>query len=122
MYVEERNGHVIRKTVGYLTLDCPQAVDALNDLYEILCPYLLHFVAVRRLVKKERLNSRYKRTYEKTPKTPYQRTLEHPTVSVEVKQRLKQEHIKLNPLTLRQEIDQRLKTLYDTQRRFGNRR
>lgn len=122
MYVEERNGHVIRKTVGYLTFNCPQAVDALNALYDVLIPYLLHFVAVRRMIKKERLNSRYKRTYEKIPKTPYQRILEHPVVKPEVKNHLRQEHNKLNPLILKQEIDRRLKTLYDTQRRFGNRR
>ena len=36
MYVEERNGHVIRKTIGYITLNCPEAVDALNAVYDIL--------------------------------------------------------------------------------------
>lgn len=122
MYVEERNGHVIRKTVGYITLNCPEAVNALNTLYDILNPYLLHFVAVRRVIKKEKLASRYKRTYERIAKTPYQRILEHESISGAVKKRLKAEHAKLNPLILKQEIDRRLKILYDTQRRYGNRR
>src|ERR1039458_3281622 len=65
MYVEERNGQAIRKTVGYITLNCPEAVAALNDVYDVLNPYLLHFVAVRRMTSKEKLSSRYKRTYEK---------------------------------------------------------
>jgi hypothetical protein len=120
MYVEERNGHAVRKTVGYITLNCPQAVKALNLVYDVLNPYLLHFIAVRRMVGKEKLSSRYKRTYEKTAKTPYQRILDCPTVSREVGDRLKEEHDKLNPLLLKREIDRRLKTLYDVQRRFGN--
>lgn len=120
MYVEERNGHAIRKTVGYITLNCPEAVVALNAVYDILNPYLLHFVAVRRMTGKEKLSSRYKRTYEKVAKTPYRRILEHQEVPEEVKSRLRVEHEKLNPLILKQEIDRRLKTLYAVQRRFGN--
>ena len=120
MHVEERNGHVIRRTVGYQTLSCREAVDALNELYDVLTPYLLHFVAVRRQTSKERLNSRYKRTYEKVAKTPYQRILEHKDTLEEVKAKLKAEHEKLNPLILKQEIDRRLRKLYDTQKRYGN--
>jgi len=119
MYVEERNGHVIRKQVGYITLNCPESVEALNQLYDVLTPYLVHFVAVRRMLTKQRLQSKYKRTYEKIPQTPYQRILGHPAVSEQVKQRLKKEHAVLNPLLLKREIDRRLKNLYDVQRRFA---
>lgn len=120
MYVEERNGHAIRKFIGYQTLNCPEAADALNSVYDILNLYLLHFVAVRRMTGKEKLSSRYKRTYEKVAKTPYQRILEHSEVLLEVKIKLTAEHEKLNPLLLKQEIDRRLRKLYDTQKRFGN--
>ncbi len=120
MHVEERNGHVIRRAVGYIALTCPESVDALNGLYDVLTPYLLHFVAVRRQTSKEKLNSRYKRTYERIAKTPYQRILEHKKVTAEAKAKLKTEHDKLNPLLLKVEIDRRLRKLYDTQRRFGN--
>ncbi|MDO8470007.1 MAG: hypothetical protein Q7S84_03260, partial [bacterium] len=92
MYVEERNGHVIRKTVGYITLDCREAVDALNRVYDVLAPYRFHFIAVRRMVEKEKLSSRYRRVYEQTPKTPYRRTLEHPAVSEEIKTKLRAVH------------------------------
>jgi hypothetical protein len=120
MHVEERNGHVIRKTVGYITLDCREAVDALNEVYEMLYPYLLHFVAVRRQIKKERVNSQYRRKYEKIAKTPYQRILDHPGVSDHNKALLTKQHVILNPLLLKKELDRRLKKLYDIQRRFGN--
>ena len=120
MYVEERNGHVIRKIVGYIRLDCKEAVRALNDLYDVLTPYLIHFVAVRRTLGKEKVLSKYKRTYEKKPKTPYQQILEHPRVSEEVKEKLMKEHSTLNPLVLKKEIDRRLAKVYDIQKRFGN--
>lgn len=119
MYVEERNGHVIRKTVGYIRLDCPQAVDALNTLYDILIPYLMHFVAVRRTLEKEKNQSKYRRRYEKKPKTPYQRIVEYPTVDDAVKERLRKEHATLNPLVLKREIEKRLHAVYDIQKRCG---
>jgi len=119
MYVEERNGHVIRKTVGYVTLNCREAVDALNELYDALTPYLIHFVSVRRMIEKEKIGSRYRRVYEKTAKTPYQRILEHPEVDVKIKEKLRNEHAKLNPLILKREIDKRVRNVYDVQKRFG---
>lgn len=122
MYVEERNGHVIRKMVGYMNLDCREVVPYLNLYYDILTPYLLHFVAVRRMIGKEKILSKYKRTYEKIPKTPYQRILEHSEVSDENKKKLRDEHEKLNPLILKKEMEKRLKKVYDIQRQYGNKR
>jgi len=119
MYVEERNGHVIRRFVGYVRLDCPQAVDALNALYEVLAPYLMHFVAVRRTTGKEKIQSHYRRTYEKVAKTPYQRILEHSTVTDTIKERLRKEHALLNPLTMKREVEKRLRAVYDVQKRYG---
>jgi len=120
MYVEERNGHVIRKTVGYIRLDCHEAVDALNAVYDTLTPYLMHFVAVRRTLEKAKVQSQYRRIYEKVPKTPYQRILEHTAVDESVKERLRNEHASLNPLILKREIEKRLKRVYDIQKRYGN--
>jgi len=122
MFVEERNGHVIRKMVGYINLDCEEAVDALNNYYDIMTPYLMHFVCVRRMIGKDKSESKYIRIYEKVPKTPYQRILESRYVTEEVKEKLRQEHIKLNPLVLKNEMAKRLKKVYDIQRQYGNRR
>src|SRR3989338_1862776 len=59
-FVEERNGHVVRAYVGYERLDVRKTVDALNDLYNVLTPYLNHFIASRRIVSKERIGARWK--------------------------------------------------------------
>ena len=105
MSVEERNGHVVRKYLGYARFDCPLIVSLMNELYDVLALYLNHFQAVRRTETKERVGVKYRRTYEKVPKTPYTRVLEHPAVSKAIKASLRKEHAALNPLTLKRKID-----------------
>ena len=117
--VEERNGHIVRKYIGYVRFDCPEVVDALNAVYEILNPYLNHFVASKRLLEKYEVNGKWKKKYEKIAKTPYQRVMENEHISAEVKEKLRKEHAKLNPLVMKREIDRLKKVLYDTQRKYG---
>lgn len=119
MYIEERNGHVVRRFVGYMKLDCPQAAAALNELYDVLTPYLLHFVAVRRMTGKAKIKSKYVRQYEKIAQTPYTRILEHSAVARSVKDKLKAKHVRLNPLVLKKEIDRCIKKVYAVQQRYG---
>lgn len=119
MHVEERNGHIVRKWIGYMRFDCVEAVNALNDVYAVLCPYLNHFVASRRVIEKYEVDGKWKKRYEKVAKTPYQRVLENEHISDEVKEKLRQEHAKLNPLVMKKEIDRLKKVLYDTQRKHG---
>lgn len=107
MYVEERNGHVVRKYIGYERLGCSLLVFLVNEYYDVLALYLNHFQTVRRTESKERVGAKYVRTYEKIPLTPYQRMMAHSKVG-EVKSLLKRKHESLNPLLLKQKLD----TLY----------
>ena len=117
MYIEERNGHVVRKYLGWLRLDAdPAIVKLMNEYYEILDLYLNHFQAVRRTMSKERINSKYKRVFEKIAKTPYQRLLEHNNISNEIKEKIKREHESLNPLLLKEKLDILKKKIFDFQR------
>lgn len=119
MHVEERNGHIVRKWIGYVRLDCIEAVDALNDVYDVLCPYLNHFVASRRVIEKYEVEGKWKKKYEKVAKTPYQRVQENEHIAEEIKEKLRQEHATLNPLTMLKEIERLKKILYDVQRKYG---
>ncbi len=121
MYVEERNGHVVRRYLGWQRLDCAEVVTAVNELYDVLALYLNHWKAVRRMTSKERVNARYVRRYEPRAKTPYQRVLEHPTISFEVKERLRAKHDTLNPLLLKRKIDTLKKKIYEIQKAARNR-
>jgi len=112
MCVEERNGHVVRKYLGYLRYDVPEIVPMMNELYQELALYLNHFMPVRRTIEKIRIGAKYKRTYEKVAMTPYQRVLDHAAVSEEEKALLRAEHQTLNPLRLKQKIDTLLSKIY----------
>jgi hypothetical protein len=118
-FVEERNGHIVRRWVEYVRLDAREAVNALNALYDVLTPYLNHFAASRRTIVKERDGSKWKITREKKSLTPYERVLLRTDVSENVKERLRIEHERLNPLVMKKEIDRRLHRVFDVNRRYG---
>lgn len=118
-FVEERNGHIVRRWIGYTRLDAAEVVVALNAVYDVLTPYLNHFVASRRIVSKERIGARWKITREKRSKTPYERVLERIDVSAIVKTKLRQEHDTLNPLNMKREIDRRLQIVFTLQKHHG---
>jgi transposase InsO family protein len=111
-FVEERNGHVVRRWVGNARFDVREAVQALNAIYDVLTPYMNHFVTSCRTIKKEKIGSQWKITREKKALTPYRRVLERTDVSKQVKAELKRQHDVLSPLILREEIDLRLKKMF----------
>lgn len=118
-FVEERNGHIVRRWVGYTRLDAVEVVAALNAVYDVLTPYLNHFVASCRIVSKERVGARWKITREQRSKTPYERVLARDDVSETIKTKLRNEHEALSPLTMKLEIDRRLKTVFALQNHHG---
>ena len=118
-FVEERNGHVVRRWIGYTRLDTTEVVAALNSVYDVLTPYLNHFVASRRIVSKERIGARWKVRREKRSKTPYTRVLGRDDVNEVVKTQLRLEHENLNPFTMKREIDRRLQIVFSLQKHCG---
>lgn len=117
-HVEQKNGHVIRRFMGYNRLDTWELVDPVNEMYIHLETYLNHFIPTRKCLKKVRIGSKYKRTYDKA-KTPYERVLAHPTMTMDVKNILQQEHEKLNPLILKEKIDKLISNIFKIQRQNG---
>jgi len=105
MFVEERNGHIIRRYLTYARLDNLESLPAVNELCDTLELYTNHWKAVKRQVSKERVGAKYVRVYEKRAKTPYQRVMERDDVPPQTKQQLKEVHDTLNPLVLKRRID-----------------
>jgi hypothetical protein len=102
-YVEQKNGHVVRRFLGYTRFDTRRIVPVVNAYYEVLGLYVNHFIASRKCLKKVRIGSKYRKQYDRG-KTPYQRMMEHPDVSKK-KRRLREEHDSLNPLLLKKKLD-----------------
>jgi hypothetical protein len=106
-FVEQKNGDVVRKTVGYARFEGENAVHALAEAYRFLNPLLNYWYPTLRLIAKEKLPSgRYKKIYEKGAKTPYQRLLESPDLSDECKDELRFRKAALNPIELKRALDQ----------------
>jgi len=106
-FVEQKNGDVVRKTVGYGRFEGQNAFNALADVYRFLNPLLNYWYPTIRLAAKEKLPSgRYKKIYEKDPKTPYQRLLESPCISEECKAELRRRAALLNPVALKRGLDE----------------
>lgn len=103
-YVEQKNGHVIRRFLGYTRLDQREVVEFVNEMYDILEVYLNHFVPSKKLIKKSRVGSKYVRKYDKA-KTAYKRVLENKDIFQEIKDKLTLEHGRLNPLLLKRKLD-----------------
>jgi hypothetical protein len=95
-YVEQKNGHVIRRFLGYSRIDAIEAIELMNKFYDRLELYINHFIPSRKCVEKIRVGSKYKRKYDKG-KTPYQRVIEREDVEWAVKSKLTEKHQTLNP-------------------------
>ncbi len=122
MCVEERNGHVIRKYLGYQRIDVGrEIVDIINRYYETLDLYLNHFQTVKRTLSKERVGAKYVRTFEKKARTPYYRLMSNENITQEIKDKVKKEHESLNPLLLKEKLGRIHKEIFNLQK-MGNQR
>ena len=102
-YVEQKNGHVVRRAVGYHRYDTDEELAALNAIYGTLGLLVNFFYPSVKLIKKTRCGSKVRRIHDE-PQTPFQRMLLSPAVDAEVKARLKQRFSALNPVALKREL------------------
>ena len=111
-HVEQKNWTAVRQLLGYERLDNPAVVTLLNDLYENEWHWLINFFCPTfKLIEKKKVGSRYVKRYQK-PRTPYARLLESPEVSALEKEKLRAIRAGLDPVKLRQRIEQKLKRVF----------
>ena len=112
-FVEEKNWSVVRRNVGYRRYDSVEEFEVLNELYSHLRLYTNYFLPTMKLVNKERVGSRVKKTYDQ-PKTPYKRVLDSSdAVTAAQKRRLTEAYRKLNPAELKRSITSLQRKLED---------
>lgn len=111
-HVEQKNYTHVRQLLGYDRLEQRSVVYQMNELYRHEWSlYQNHFIPCIKLVHKERIGSRYKKTYD-VPKTPYERVLESEFVDDTTKAKLRATHQSLNPFTLKDEIERKLSIIF----------
>lgn len=98
-WIEQKNGAVIRRFVGYNRFSGIVAGKLFGKLYRAVRLYVNYFQPSFKLLKKTRQGAKVTRKYSK-PMTPAERLLEHPGVSEEVKALLREQQRELDPLVL----------------------
>jgi hypothetical protein len=102
-WIEQKNGDVIRRFVGHARHSGPVAGQTLANLYGNLRLYVNFCQPSFKLLRKHRDAGKVKKTYDK-PATPCERLLAHPGVHAAVKDSLRQQRAKLDPMVLLHQI------------------
>ena len=110
-HVEQRNGSVVRRTIGYRRYESPEALTLFQAIYTDLHLYTNFFQPTLKLLAKKRRGSKVYKKYDKA-QTPHQRALQSPDVGKKAKLKLQQTYLTLNPAELRRRIDVNLKALW----------
>ena len=110
-YVEQKNGAVLRRFIGYHRYSSRAALEALTAVHARLRPYVNFFHPVRKLLSKARHGARVLKRYDRA-QTPYQRLLASGVLTPEHSAALTAEYQRLNPVQLRTELQTRLDALW----------
>lgn len=113
-FVEEKNGSVVRRLVGYDRFEGSKAWAALARFYSVLRKYVNFFQPSVKLLKKTRTGAKVAKQYDKAL-TPCQRALNSQHVSQAIKDDLSELYLTLDPVTLMSQ----LKTLQADLMRFA---
>lgn len=109
-WVEQKNGAVVRATIGYRRYTTSAAAQHLEAIHDDLHAYVNFFQPVLKLVEKRRHGAKIYKRYDRA-QTPHQRARAAATVSPIGKLRLHSEYRQLNPAKLRRQIDDNLRQL-----------
>ena len=110
-HVEQKNWSVVRHVVGYDRLETEAEWLLLKAIYADLRLYVNFFQPVLKLIGKDRVGEKLIKRYD-IATTPYQRLLDSPYVSENVKMYLRLQYAQLNPVTLRNRIDANVAKLW----------
>ena len=109
-WVEQKNGAIVRRLVGYGRLNGVEATKALAKLYASSRPYINFFQPSFKLKSKTRDGAHVHKVYF-TPATPCDRLLAHASGMPAMKEQLQAQFKGLDPVRLLQEIRLAQKTL-----------
>jgi hypothetical protein len=111
-HIEQKNWTHVRKLLGYVRYDTPEAVAAINQLYRHeLRLFENLFLPSVKLVRKERVGSRVRRFYDR-PQTPFERLLASHWGRPQAIAELSRQRDHLDPFALSATIDLQLRRIY----------
>jgi hypothetical protein len=122
-HVEQKNGNVVRRLVGYDRYASKAAYQSLGRIYDCVRLYLNFFQPTMKLLSKTRHGARVHKVYEKA-QTPYQRILKLGVLNEAKQAELATTYSGLNPVRLLKQINSNLEQLWRMAERpasLGNR-
>jgi hypothetical protein len=102
-FVEQKNGAVVRRLMGYGRFDGVETARVMARLYAAARLYVNFFQPSFKLKEKRREGAKVIKRYH-DPSTPYERALAHPMVTEAVKERLRAQYRTLDPVALLADI------------------
>ena len=102
-FVEQKNGAVVRRLMGYGRFDGVETARVMARLYAAARLYVNFFQPSFKLKEKRREGAKVIKRYH-PPSTPCERALAHPKVAAAVKTRLREQYRTLDPVALLAEI------------------
>ena len=102
-FVEQKNGAIVRRLVGYGRLEGIEAARTLARLFAAARLHINFFQPSFKLKEKQREGAKIIKHYH-APATPYERALAHPDVDAAIKDRLRGMYRTLDPVALLMEM------------------
>jgi hypothetical protein len=102
-FVEQKNGAVVRRLVGYGRFEGAETARVMSRLYAAARLHVNFFQPSFKLREKRREGAKVIKRYH-APATPYERALVHPKLSKAIKRQLRETHRSLDPVALLAEI------------------
>jgi hypothetical protein len=110
-HVEQKNGNVVRRLVGYDRYTSRAAYQCLGRVYDCVRLYTNFFQPTMKLMSKTRHGAKVHKVYD-TARTPYQRLLEAGVLMETKQQELAATYRGLNPVQLLKQINSNLEQLW----------
>ena len=111
-HIEQKNFTHVRKILGYLRYDSLAGQKAINELYQNeLRIFQNLFLPSMKLIKKSRVGSKLKRSYDK-PQTPLERVLQCPQADPVKIEQLKRLRDQTDPFELAKRIEHKLERIF----------
>jgi hypothetical protein len=107
-HVEQKNGAVVRRWIGYDRFATKPAYGALHAVYRVLRLHVNFFQPVQKLTARVRVGPR---VYDRA-QTPYQRLCATGVLKPDAREALDRLYHRLNPLQLRRQLDAALERLW----------
>jgi len=110
-HVEQKNWSVVRRLIGYDRYSTREALEQLQYVHGLARLYFNFFQPVMKLVSKTREGAKVRKVYDKA-RTPYRRLLECTDLPAESRQSLTELYNDLDPVSLLDQINRALDTLW----------